>query len=181
MADFVRFGTDGREMKITCQRVEGKKEWEIRILMDGQKDYIAVERSSDPIRGISLRKRPDTPEGAATLVVGLKRIELSPETAKAFKDWLAEAVEASKTDEEKAEEAEASKRKEIERIEALLERAKGQQPRTPKTKKEASELTQDLREFQREEHGEWGGWARIISEEEVEELTARLAELKGKA
>lgn len=178
MAEFVRTGGNGKQVKITCERVEGKKEWKIRLFLDGKTDYMSHQESSDPLSDLVPMSMADTPDGAKTLVIGLKGIHLSNKTANAYMEWLKEAVESSKTDAEKAEEAEASRQKEIQEVEGLLARAATQQPRTPKTKKEAEALTRDLREFQREEYGVWGTWARIISEEEVEELRARLAELK---
>ena len=169
--DFVRNVANGKEIRFTCQRVEDG--WKVRLLRDGQKDYMAME-TIDKAEDVYMRPNG----GNVEMVIGLTALYLTPQTAEAFKAWLEENIEASKTDEEKAEEAEAAKREEIARIEGLLERAKVQQPRTPKTKKEAAELTRDLREFQAEEYGEWGSWPRIISEEEQAELSAKLAELK---
>ena len=179
MARFVRVGKNGKQIEIACERVEGKKEWKIRLFLDGKTDYMSYQESSDPLNDLTPMVMADTPDRAKTLVIGLKGINLSNQTANAYIEWLKEAVESSKTDAEKTEEAEASRQKEIQEVEGLLARAETQQPRTPKTKKEAEALTKDLREFQREEYGVWGSWARIISEEEVEELRARLAELKA--
>ena len=171
MKDFVRFTQSGTEMRFTCERTaEG---FEVRLLRNGKKNSMAVQRK--------IKKAEDVfifPNGEiAEMHIGMTALAITAQTAKDFRAWLAESIRTAKTEEELAAEAAEAKAAELRRIDGLLRRA-GRQVTTPKTKKEAEKLTRQLREFEREEYGDWGGWARVISQEEIEELHARLVELR---